>query len=180
MFEKIFHRSKITRFFIIALGAYCIWFITYDFILKPYTLLDETVIKNIIQISSLILGLFYHTIYSSTENIDLQMIGIDGAHPVWIGEPCNGVSVMAFFLIFILAFPGKIKNKLWFIPTGIVIIHFVNILRVCALASIQYFAPDQLDFNHNYTFTIIVYTFVFSLWMLWVNRFSGINHVKDK
>ncbi|MBK6835987.1 MAG: hypothetical protein IPG89_17665 [Bacteroidetes bacterium] len=35
------------------------------------------------------------------EDLNYQMIGIDGAHPIWIGGPCDGVSVMAIFLIFV-------------------------------------------------------------------------------
>jgi hypothetical protein len=41
-----------------------------------------------------------------------------------------------------------------------------------SLALIQYKAPEYLDFNHHYTFTVIVYAFIFLLWMIWVNKFS--------
>ncbi len=178
--EKLFYKNTITRFFISAAALYFLWFILYNFVIKPYTLLDEKVIKNIIQLSASVLSLFNQNIYSSSANIDVQMIGIDGAHPVWIGEPCNAVTIMALFSIFIVSFPGAVKNKWWFIPSGILIIHFVNVMRVCALALIQYRAPEYLDFNHNYTFTIIVYACVFGLWMLWVNRFSKIKDGQTK
>jgi exosortase family protein XrtF len=100
------------------------------------------------------------------------MIGVDGAHPIWIGGPCDGVAIMAIFLIFVSAFPGNQIHKLWYIPLGILLIHFINVLRVAGLTLINFYAPEYLDFNHNYTFTFLVYGFIFILWITWVNKFS--------
>jgi hypothetical protein len=35
------------------------------------------------------------------------------------------------------------------------------------LARIQATAPDWLEFNHDYTFTVLIYGLVFALWYLW-------------
>ncbi len=167
-----FFKHPILKFFILAGLAYLLWFLTYEFYIIPKTNLDERVISNIVFFSEKILRFFSHDTYASTEDLNMQMIGVDGAHPVWIGRPCNGVSVIAIFCVFLIVFPGKVIHKLWFIPMGIVLIHFTNILRVCALATISYYKPEYLQFNHTYTFTIIVYGLIFLLWMLWVNRFT--------
>jgi hypothetical protein len=54
-------------------------------------------------------------------------------------------------------------------------------LRAAILALIQLKAPEHLDFNHHYTFTVIVYSFIFALWMIWVNNFSTFNEIaKDE
>jgi exosortase family protein XrtF len=171
MFQKI-RNNKIAFFFLSAAALYLSWFLIYELMLKPYTLFDERVISNIVFFSSKILGLFGHEVYYSTADIDMQMVGIDGSHPVWIGGPCNAITLMALFSIFIIAFPGKFKTKLWYIPAGCIAIHFINILRVCALAMIAFYSPSSLKINHTYTFTILVYSFIFFLWMIWVNRFS--------
>jgi exosortase/archaeosortase family protein len=55
---------------------------------------------------------------------------------------------------------------------GIIIIHFVNVLRITALAIIVKVNPDWLYFNHNYTFTIVVYSFVFLLWWIWAKKYA--------
>lgn len=166
-------KSKTGLFFLIAGSAYLFWFFLYELYIKPETLLDEKVISNIVYFSSRILSWFSHETYSSIDDLNMQMIGIDGAHPVWIGGPCDGVSIMAIFTLFIACFPANHISKLWFIPLGVLIIHFLNILRVCALASISFYAPEYLEFNHTYTFTIIIYGCVFSMWMFWVNKFTG-------
>ena len=36
---------------------------------------------------------------------------------------------------------------------------------------VQYAAPEWLKFNHDYTFTVLVYAVVFGLWYGWVRWF---------
>jgi len=36
------------------------------------------------------------------------------------------------------------------------------------LAIINYVAPQYVEFNHTYTFTLFVYGIIFLLWMWWV------------
>jgi exosortase/archaeosortase family protein len=57
---------------------------------------------------------------------------------------------------------------------GILIIHLLNIIRVIALTLLAYKAPEYLDFNHTYTFTILVYSVVFILWMIWALKISKV------
>lgn len=135
-------------------------------------MLDENIISNIIFTTKKFLELFSYKVYFTIDDLNYQMIGVDGAHPVWIGGPCDGVSIMAIFFIFVCAYPGNQIHKLWYVPLGIIAIHFINILRVAALTLINFYAPEYLDFNHNYTFTFIVYGFIFILWMIWVNKLS--------
>ena len=89
-----------------------------------------------------------------------------------IADNCNGLAVYALFAGFIAAFPGKGKSKAWFIPLGLSLLFLSNALRVASLSIIQIHYPEWLDFNHKYTFTILIYAQVFALWMLWVNRLA--------
>ncbi len=112
--------------------------------------------------------------FASRDVNDMQVFGIDGSNGVWIGGPCNGITLMFLFAIFVIAYPGGIKNKLWFVPLGILIVHTINIIRILALVFIAKYDYRYLDFNHTYTFTFLAYSVVFGLWMLWVNKFSNI------
>ncbi len=174
-------KNKITRFFICAGTLYVSWFLLYELVIKPYTKIDEKLINLIINHAVFVLRLLGYKTYQYQQDQDMQLMGIDGARPIWIGSPCNAITLFAFFTFFVLAFPGNLKNKLWFIPIGIIIIHITNLLRVMSLALINYYRPEYLDFNHTYTFTIFVYAIIFSLWMWWVNyslKQSGKNEQK--
>jgi exosortase family protein XrtF len=162
-------KNKTTRFFVFASALYLGWYLLYEWVVKPHTLIDEKLISLIIANASFVLNLLGFSVYQSVEDRNMQLIGIDGSHPIWIGSPCNALTLFMFFALFIIAFPGSMKRKLWFIPFGVIIIHVTNVLRVVALITINFYAPQYIEFNHTYTFTILVYGIIFLLWMWWVN-----------
>ena len=116
-------KNKTTRFFVFASILYLSWYLLYEFFVKPNTLIDEKLISLIIANAAFVLKLFGFTVYQSIEDSNMQLIGIDGAHPLWIGSPCNALTLFMFFALFVIAFPGNTKKKFWFIPLGIIIIH---------------------------------------------------------
>ncbi|MBK7286944.1 MAG: hypothetical protein IPI95_07450 [Flavobacteriales bacterium] len=93
----------------------------------------------------------------------------------WIGDPCNGVGLFAVFLIFLIAYGRPCwRHKVWFGILGILSIHLVNALRVavlCIVVSINY---EWLNFNHDDTFYVIGYGWVFLLRFVWVKRFATV------
>ena len=154
---------------------YISWIILYYYLLEPKTLLDERIITHIVHVSAWLLKCFGYSTFEETRDTTFQLVGIVGGsnNPgVWIGTACNAVSLFALFTIFIIAMPGSWKNKMWFIPMGLLIIHLANILRVTLLAIIAYVNVNYLNFNHTYTFTILTYSIIFILWIWWVNKFS--------
>ncbi len=153
----------VLRFLLLATGLYLLWYVIYDLWLHPAGRLDDFVVSNSIFLAERILSGMGYSVFTET-----RMIGITGAGGVWIGDPCNGIQLFALFSGFILAFPGKRMRKLWFIPGGIVCIHLLNVFRICGLILIQKYAPASLNFNHTYTFTFLMYAFIFGAWMLWV------------
>ncbi len=153
-----------------VLYSFCYFF--YEFVLKKYTNFDQYFIRIIIRICENLLSVLSYKTFSSKEINDFQVFGIDGSNGVWIGGPCNGITLMFLFAIFIIAYPGNSKHKLWYLTLGIISVYILNLFRIISLSLIAYYKPSYLEFNHTYTFTFIAYSFVFSLWMLWVNRFS--------
>jgi len=101
-----------------------------------------------------------------------KILGYPYSHGVWIGEPCNGIKIFGLFTIFILSFKGDIKRKIIFIPIGIAMLHFLNILRIAILTYISATNPYILDFNHNITFQLFIYGSMLALWYLWITKFS--------
>ncbi len=173
MFTKI--RANIFQYFILKASLlYGICYLLYEFILKRFTEFDQFFIRGIINVCIFILDLFGFKTFASKEVNDFQVFGIDGSNGVWIGGPCNGITLMFLFAIFVTAYPGNRKAKLWYLPVGILTVYLINVIRIISLALIAYSYPQYLDFNHTYTFTFIAYSIVFGLWMLWVNKFSSI------
>ena len=95
-----------------------------------------------------------------------------GTGAICIGTGCSGLELFVLFVGFIMLMPGLVKDKLWFIPLGFLAILVLNIIRIIILSIIYYHTPEYLDFNHKYTFVIIVYGAIFGLWVLWVTKFA--------
>ncbi|MBA3664538.1 MAG: hypothetical protein H0W61_10065 [Bacteroidetes bacterium] len=173
--KAIIKQNAFVRFIIVAGFLYLILFLVYQFVVKKYTFYDQKFIGSIINSAEFIVNLFGVKTFKQLQKIDLQVIGLDGGTGVWIGSNCNAITLFTLFAVFVIAYPGHQKSKWWFIPLGILAIHFLNILRVIALMFINMYANEYLDFNHTYTFTFIVYAFIFWLWMIWINKFSNKN-----
>lgn len=168
-------KNPVVRFFITAVGLFFLWELIYEGWLHPKGFIDKAVISNLIFLSGTILKILGYSLVAEVPfDENFRTLGIDGGHTIWVGDPCNGLSLFALFAGFIMAFPGKISQKIWYIPAGIIAIHLVNVFRIAALAIVVYYKPEWLNFNHTYTFTILVYSFVFVLWYLWVTKFMGV------
>jgi exosortase family protein XrtF len=172
--KALIRQNAFIRFICIASVLYLVLFIIYQFVVKKYTYYDQKFIGSIIHSAEFVLNLLGYRTFSRLQDLDMQLVGIDGSNGVWVGSNCSAITLITLFSVFIIAYPGYQKGKLWYVPMGIVAIHLLNILRVVALAMISYYLPPEyLMFNHTYTFTFIVYAFIFILWMIWINKYSG-------
>ena len=146
--------------------------LTYDYVVVPYTKLDYWLINSIIDSSEGLLSLLGYSLIEKNQLYQYHM-GIEGTNGIVIGNPCDGLSLFILFTAFLIVFKGKWWFKVIFIIGGVILIHFLNVVRVSALALIVKYAPDSLDFHHSYTFTLFVYVCIFLLWVLRVKIYQG-------
>lgn len=121
--------------------------------------------------ASYLMQLFGYSVTFESSSTGAQMY-IAEHKSVYINHSCNAFSLLKAFVALLLATTFKNKNLLWYLPLGIASIFVVNIIRIWALAIIYELAPDYLEINHKYVFTIVVYSWIFTLFLLWVNKFS--------
>jgi len=168
------------KFLITFIPFITIWFFLYHHLYKidvvfgiNYSLL--TGFSKLLSVqSNFILSIFNFKTSTETHGdmVVAKILGYPYSHGVWIGEPCNGIKIFGLFTIFILSFNGNIKQKLLFIPLGIAVLHFLNVLRIALLTYISATNPYILDFNHNITFQLFIYGAMLGLWYLWITKFS--------
>jgi exosortase family protein XrtF len=166
-------QRQIIFFLVKAVLLYTIWFISYDFFIAPNGALDACLDDFVAGHAANLLTLLGYN-GSIIPGIDQTIVQINGVSMVGVGDPCNGLELFVLFAGFIICFPGNIKQKLYYIPIGIIIIYIANVIRTMLLSLIQLKAPEYLELNHHYTFTIIVYSIIFFLWMYWVNNYSAL------
>jgi exosortase family protein XrtF len=171
--KALLKQNAFLRFIVTSVILYLVLYIIYQFIVKRYTYYDQKFIGSIIHAADYFLRVVGYKTFLSLQDTDFQIVGIDGSNGVWVGSNCNAITLFTLFSVFIIAYPGHQKNKLWFVPLGILAIHILNLFRVIALVLIANSAPEYLNFNHTYTFTFLIYSFIFLLWMIWVNKFAS-------
>ncbi len=96
----------------------------------------------------------------------------NGKYVSRIIEGCNALSVIILFISFVIAFSGKLKNTIYFIISGSIIIHVLNITRIALLMVAFYNFPEANFILHDILFPLVIYGVVFILWIIWVNKFS--------
>jgi exosortase family protein XrtF len=171
--NKTLLRHPLARFLLLFIFLYTAWYLLYELYLNPKGGMDRFVINSSVWASEHVLKLIGYVTFT-THSETIRTVGIDGTTGLWIGDPCDGLTLFALFTAFILSFPGPWKHKVWFIPCGVLAIFMINVLRIAGLCMVVKYKPALLDLNHDYVFKILVYAFIFGLWMLWVNRFSSI------
>ena len=97
-----------------------------------------------------------------------RILRIQGTIGVTVGEPCIGYDITALFIALILSSRGTLIKKMWFIPSGVLLILIMNLLRISGLAVLVIINQEIWELNHKLIFTLIVYTFIFLMWRFWL------------
>ncbi len=163
-----FIKNPTVRFLFFIFLFYISWYCIYNLWLHPMETMDMFVIDKSIAVSKWILELFNYNVFTGED----RLIGIDGSGGLWVGDNCNGIAMFALFTGFIVAYKGNWKLKIVYILIGILCIELLNIFRLVGLSILDIHSRAWTEFNHTYTFTILIYGFIFLLWILWVNKFS--------
>ena len=137
------------------------------------------VISNFIGLgSSYLMNVLGYSAHYIEQSHGAQMY-VDNVRSVYINHSCNAFNLLKAFFALLLASSHKSKHLIWYMPLGVISIFLVNTLRVFALALIYESYPDYLEFNHKYVFTIVVYSWIFLLFLFWVNRIIKVNDKPD-
>lgn len=166
--KGLHHKRQSILFVIYAVVLGSLWLLVYEGYLRPLGQPDQFLTVTTAQAGSTFLNILGFNTHAVPVE-DTAMLVLNNEPVLTIARNCNGLIVFVLFAAFIILFPKYFKIKLFFIPLGISVLFLLNILRVVSLTIIYLHHPDWLDFNHTYTFTVIIYAAVFALWMLWVN-----------
>ncbi len=169
-------KKYVLRFLVGGIALFALLYIFYSF-LRQFSFIDNLYVDALNRFTQFLLLAskkftelfgFEVTTYGKTIRITDEF----KAHGVYVDRGCLGRNVMLAYAGLILVFPGKLMHKLWYIPMGLGIIIFVNILRISGLAITAYCCPEYSDVNHYFVFKAAAWLVIFILWVIWFNRFS--------
>lgn len=176
MFAAALRRTwndPLLRFLISAALLYAAWYVLYDRLIHPWGVVDRALIDNLMWLSGGGLEILGYTLLPEPHMDINRYIGVQGGSLLWIGDPCNGLALFAVYTVFLVAYPGPWKRKLWYIPMGLASIHLFNVARIMILCHVVTIDYELLNFNHDFLFNAVVFAWIFGLWYLWVKRLAG-------
>jgi exosortase/archaeosortase family protein len=113
-------------------------------------------------------------IFHLNHTTDGQTIWVTTNTGAWgyvdVSPHCTSLKQWMHWIFIMLLFPGPWKHKLWYIPLGIITIHFVNIIRIVGLSLTLIPWPQHFDFFHDYIFKTFFYFMIFVMWVVWVEN----------
>ncbi|MFN8436952.1 MAG: archaeosortase/exosortase family protein [Cytophagales bacterium] len=180
MFNLSKQHKSILKLLLIILGLYILWHFVYIFWLIPGGKFDFWLTQKVTENSISILNLFNNQYSIFVNPYGKCSILYQNLKVISVNHACNGQVLYPVFYAFIIATSGSWINKIIYISVGSVIIYICNLLRVVTLVLIRLNFPQYLNFNHKYTFTIVVYSVIFLMWYLWVNKFSKLVILKNE
>lgn len=94
---------------------------------------------------------------------------------VIIAPLCASLKQWLHWLFLMLIFPGPWKHKVWYIPAGLVVIEWTNVVRICGILLMQrqWPGPNTFHIAHDYVFKVFFYFVIFLMWVLWVEKFKN-------
>lgn len=164
--------SPMSKFLIQFCSLLVFWEVTYTFWLEKNGTIDFYLTSWVSDSSLRVLNWLGYEMTSQIGLGQCQVIYNEGVRLLHVAHPCNGLLLQVLFITFLLCFKGDRIIKLITIILGTTGIFIINVMRVVALLLIQLKYPEYLDFSHKWLFTVLVYAFVFSLWLFWVNKLS--------
>lgn len=108
---------------------------------------------------------------------DIRLIATPNSDGGWaraiIAPECASLKQWLHWLFLMLLFPGPWKHKAWFIPAGLVIVEWTNVIRICGVLMMQIPWPNSFRLAHDYIFKVFFYLVIFLMWMIWVECFKN-------
>ena len=141
---------------------YIIWQVIYDLFLFPNGHLDEFLAVSAAVLAKSALSIIGWEIHSWG-----RLLVIEGYRGVEVLNGCNGLTLMALYSGFIVAFQGPLQKRIQFLIGGLVLIYALNVIRIMAFSIATVYFQPHWDTFHEFSPFIFFYPFVLWLWYKW-------------
>lgn len=172
---------------VVDVGLFIVLIMSFHFLYLGWQALEYWPIKGTIDKLSLwAVNLVYSQSCWVLENIfnldlttmsDIRLIATPNSDGGWaraiIAPECASLKQWLHWLFLMLLFPGPWKHKAWFIPAGLVIIEWTNVIRICGIVLMQIPWPNSFRLAHDYIFKVFFYLIIFLMWVIWVECFKN-------
>jgi exosortase/archaeosortase family protein len=162
-FEQTYIRNTFVKIALLVLVYYIVIILTFNNLIF---LNGDLLISFILKTSKYFIELLGYQCWIDNRLIYSTKVSL------YMDDACIGINLMFLFAAFISLLPGALKHKLWYIPSGLIIIILLNCLRVVFIFINMSRSGSYtlfMDVHDLYTYPVLVFTFL--MWMIWINKF---------
>ncbi len=174
---KSFIQDKSNRFVLQMVLVYLSWKLLYDYLSDSTGWLHQRWMDLVYHLSLLYAAAsaaFLRNIGEQTSALGNVIFFPLSNAKIIVEEHCLAIPAMYIFTFSILIFSGSWKNKLWFIPLGVLGVALINISRMVLLAFIYAHYPTKYFlFHHSYSFVLITYSLILGLVFIWMKYYGN-------
>ncbi|MBS1619859.1 MAG: exosortase/archaeosortase family protein [Bacteroidetes bacterium] len=157
-------------------GSYVLWKVFHHFAKMPGTVLGTWWERLVFK-----LGAYYAVItvpfvrpfmdHAFARGIGIYMTAGQTIKGVLVQDHCLAIPSMVVFTATIIFFRGPLRDKVWFIPLGLLGIVAINTARLAMVClAFLYNSPYYFEINHSVFGLILLYGFVFMMLAWWIRR----------
>lgn len=179
LLKKYSYLKGVTYFVIILLAAHFLWKFSFIegkdlsglpqiFLWRSYDLsfIFNTAVEFLSsQVKWLVHDVFNMDVVVLKNSIYLKEI----SSLVKIVWSCSGLKQIFVFFCIIAFYPGGGKQKLWFIPLGILLVWIVNVIRISSLIGLFESFPNNFELFHELS-KYVFYFIIFMFWVFWEEK----------
>lgn len=113
--------------------------------------LNTLLANEVLSISKHTLAAIEYTAYTYK-----RTLWITDSPGVTVGNYCLGIQLMFYFAVMVLVTPMSLNRKLIGVVGGVVLVNFLNIIRIIGLALVVHHTPQYLFIAHDHLFNLFV------------------------
>jgi exosortase/archaeosortase family protein len=175
--------SVIKKFFFIALILIISWKLLYHLVLKPQRIIDKPLTMLTAKITVSTFNYIAKDSLTNTGKLPsdnfthYSEIILRNNHKILsIADPCNALELMVLYVGFLFCLFTNFKRVFFFSIIGIIAIFILNIIRCNGMIWIAMHQFGWFHIAHHYVFTLVVYSFIFLLWVLYSKSVNTSNN----
>ncbi len=172
---KSFIKDEANLFVIKIIAVYAGWKVVHYFLLNA-DIASHVWLKFIDRLGSFYSGIssaILNWIGEETFHAGISVFYKHSGRFIMAQEHCLAIPATVVFTGSILFFRGSWKNKLWFIPFGILAVFVINMIRFVFLCyTFEHFSATFFEINHSLIYVVVTYSLIMLLIIWWMNKFS--------
>lgn len=180
IWERYKNLSPLVRFLINGILFYGLWILFYSFLRyqfnfnQIYSKITYHLTNSWLYSTRFFLELLGFDIIVEKAQKAVKIVEAESIKAIVVlKKGCLGRNLLGLFIGFIIAYPGKISHKLWYIPVGLVAFYLLNTIRIAGLALAIYYYPEAYkSYNHHDIFKYATYAMIFLLWYIYIAKLS--------